>query len=459
MKAKLTEGSIGWHIVKLSLPILFSVFAIAAFNMTDTYFVSRLGTNTIAAMSFTFPVVSTLGNLAIGLGVGTASVIARSIGQGDRRQVQRLTTDSLFLSLTIAIIIVLIGLGSIDQLFTVLGTQPDIVPLVREYMETYYLAFFFMLLAMTANNSIRAAGNTIVPALSMMVATLVNLVLDPLLIFGLAGLPRLEIRGAALATAIAQAITLIIAITILYRERMVALKLVKFKRLLKSWRDILHVGIPSAATNIIKPLSLGLIMGMIAVYGTGAIAGFGIASRLEALLLIVFFGMSASIGPIVGQNWGAGKFERVNRAFLLGTKFCLIGGIIIAVFVSIVVPRLIPVFDDNREVISTAVAYLTIVPISYAASGVMMVASSTFNAIGKPKPSFVIKLIHMLVLYLPLALIGKQLFDINGIFAAACLSNVIVGLVAFFWNRKTFKVMFPDKSLQTFAIANQSRKY
>lgn len=409
---------------------------IVVFNLIDTYFVAGLGTNELAAISFTFPVVTTLASLATGLSVGAGSAIALAIGEGNRHKVQRLTTDSLALALLIGIITTFVALATLKPLFSALGAGFHIFPLVRDYIETWYFGLIFLLVPAMAMNAIRASGNAMVLTLIAIVATVINVALDPLLIFGWSFFLRLELKGAALATVIAQATTLVAAFMFLYRERMVLFSLPKFKEVFESWRKILHVGLPFAATNAIKPISIGLITSAIAVYGSEAIAGFGIASRVESLAIIAFFALSASIGPVVGQNWGSGKFERVNRAFGLSLGFCLIWGILTAIVLGLSSSWLASLFNHNREVVSVATTYMTIVPISYAALGIILISSSTFIALGNPLPSVVMTIANTLVLYVPLAYLGSRLFGVNGIFAAACISNLVVGLGAFIWNRK-----------------------
>ncbi len=449
MESKLSDGSVGSHLVKLSVPMLCNIFMVVALNLTDTYFVAQLGTNELAAMSFTFPVVTTLGSLLVGLGDGAASVIALAIGEGDRYKVQRLTTDCLTLSLLLSIISTVVALATIEPLFTALNAGPDILPLIQEYMTIWYLGLIVLMVPAMGINAIRASGNIKFLSLIAIVPTIINAVLDPLLIFGWLGFPRLEIGGAALATVIAQATTLLTTLIFLYREQMILLTLPKFKQVLKSWRNVLRIGIPAAGTSMITPFSVGLITSMIAVYGAEAVAGFGIASRLESLAVIVFFALSASLGPIVGQNWGAGKFARVNQAFNLSLRFCLIWGALTAIVLAAASGSLASLFNNNHQVVSIVTTYMAIVPISYAASGIIQISNSTFIALGKPLPSVAIAITHMLVFYIPLAELGRRFFGIQGIFAAACISNVAVGLGAFAWNRRTLHVMATSKSVHS----------
>ncbi|NEQ60421.1 MAG: MATE family efflux transporter, partial [Moorea sp. SIO4A1] len=155
---------------------------------------------------------------------------------------------------------------------------------------------------------------------------------------------------------------------------------------------------------------------------------------------IVLIAISASIGPFVGQNWGAKKYLRVHQALRLSFLFCLFWGVLVTVILAATAPWLASLFNSNPEVITITATYLVIVPISYAGAGVILVASSTFNALGKPLPSVVMMVTRMVVLYIPLAYLGSQLFGVNGIFAAACISNVAVGLGAYIWNQKTCNI-------------------
>ena len=435
MKSKLTEGPVGLQLLKLTLPLVWGVFAVIAFSLADTYFVAQLGTNELAAMSFTFPVVMVLGSVAMGLGVGASSIIARAIGSGDRYRVQRLTTDSLVLSLLVVGILVGLGLATIKPLFTTLGAGPEALPLVRDYMGVWYLGMIFLIVPLVGNSALRASGNTIVPSLIMTVAAAVNILLDPLFIFGWGDFPTLGIKGAALATVISRAATLVASLAFLhFRERLLLFALPKLKEVWQSWISILSVGLPAAATNLIVPISVGLLTSLMARYGPEAVAGFGIASRVEAFALIAPLALSASIGPFVGQNWGANQRSRVNQALRLSFWFCLAWGGLIAVIVGANASGIAAWFDSEPAVVASAAAYLTTVPLSYGALGIIYIFSSTFNALGKPLPSVAMTLSRMFLLYVPLAYLGSWLFGVQGVFGAACLSNVAVGIGVYIWH-------------------------
>ena len=438
MNRRLTEGPVGPQLVKLTLPMVWGVFAIIAFNLVDTYFVGQLGTAQLAAMSFTFPVVMTLGSLAMGLGIGASSVIARAIGEGDMRRVQRFTTNSLTLALTAVILFVTLGLLTIDPLFQALGAGPDVMPFVRDYMQIWYFGMVFLVVPMVGNSAIRAAGNTLTPSIIMTVAAATNIILDPLLIMGALGFPRLELQGAALATVISRALTLVAALLVLrFKENLLSMHLPDLEETLFCWRDILTVGFPAAASSMITPISIGVITSFLAIHGPAAVAGFGVASRLESFSLIAVMALSASMGPFVGQNWGAQQFGRVWLAMRQSFLFCLGWGVAIALVLGLLARSLAALFNQDPAVIAIAAQYLWLVPISYGAAGVIQVANSAFNAMGKPIPSIVMTVARMFVLYIPLAYIGSRVAGPTGIFAAALVANLAIGLGAYWWSQRT----------------------
>ena len=437
MKAPLTEGRVSLQLLKLSLPMVWGILSVLAFSLADTYFVARLGTNELAAMSFTFPIVNVLSSVAMGLGIGAASVIARSVGEGNRQKVQRLTTDSLLLSFLLVTILAALGLATIDPLFTTLGVGPDLLPLIRDYMTFWYLGMVFLVIPLVGNSVIRASGDTVIPSLIMTLAAAANILMDPLFIFGLGPFPALGIKGAALATVISRASTLVASLAFLhFRKRLLVFALPSLATTALNWRSLLSVGLAAAATNLVSPLAVAFITALMAQYGTEAVAGFGLASRLEALVLIAPLALAASIGPFVGQNWGAKQYRRVKQALQLSFWFCLSWGGLIAVLLGAAAPEIAAWFDSDPEVVASASIYLTLVPVSYGTLGIVFTASSAFNALGKPLPALGMSIVRLLILYVPLAYLGSRWFGMSGIFGAACLSNGLVGLGAWSWHSR-----------------------
>lgn len=433
-KARLTEGGVFKTLATMVIPMLMAIMTMVGFNLVDTYFIGQLGTTELAAISFTFPVIMLLASLSQGLGVGASAVISRAIGEGDHDRVRRLTTDGLLLSLLIVIVFGSIGLLTIDPLFTALGAKPDVLPFIREYMALWYIALMFVVVPMVGNSAIRATGDATTPAIIMFIAVGVNLVLDPLLIFGIGDWQGMGIQGAALATAISRMVTMVASLWVLTRrEKMLTFVKPALADVTSSWRKILHVGIPAAGTQMLNPISIAIITRLVAAYGSPAVAAFGVASRIEFFAIAVMMAVSTVLTPFVGQNWGAGKLDRVDRAITLSERFAIGWGVLIAVILALFGRPIAGLFDNNPEVIAWLVIYLLIVPISYTMQGTLLAVNATLNALNRPLQSTALMILRLLVLYVPLAAIGSALYGLIGIFGAASLANLLAGAAAMWW--------------------------
>lgn len=433
-RLKLTEGPVGQRLRELTIPTFWGVFAMMTFNIVDTWFVGQLGTRELAAMSFTFPVVMTLMSVSIGLTAGASSVLARATGRDDRELMQRLSTDALLLAVLITCVLAVAGYLMIDPLFRLLGASAELLPLIREYMVPWFAGLLFMMLPMIASGILRATGDASTAGRILIMSAVLNVIIDPLLIFGLAGLPRLELAGAAYATVLARTVSVVAALWILHsRLRLITTARVPLRRIWQSWAGILHVGLPAAGTNVIIPMANGVIVALVATYGAAAIAGLGIATRIEMFSLIIFYAMSGIIGPFVGQNLGAARRDRILLALRQCFIFCLGFGAVLAVVVGFLAGPLARLFSESTEAIGVASLYLWIVPVSYGAAGIVMLVNASFNGLGRPLPAMTISVTRMVIVYIPLALAGKALFGIPGIFAAYSISNVVIGAGAAVW--------------------------
>ena len=436
-RAKLTEGPVGRHLVDMALPVLLGITTMMGQAFIDAYFLGKVGDRALAAHAFSFPILMIVTSVAIGMGAGTSSVVARAIGANDMRRARRLATDSLLLSFLITAAFCILGVLTINPLFRVLGAPDDMIPMIRSFMLILYSGVPFVVVGMVGMASMRATGDTRLPSILMMMGAALNVILDPIFIFGFGPVPALGLNGAAVAALIARGLIFIGAIYLL-RGR---LNMVSFNRpdpvkLRKSWRDNLHVGIPAAGTNAIVPIATAIITAMIAGYGPEAVAGFGVASRIESLVLVMFYALSAVIGPFVGQNLSVGNQARILESMRLSMLFCVGAGLLVAGLLALSANFLPSIFSDNEAVIGVARLFLWIAPIGYAGYGLVMTINAAFNGLGMPMPGVVVSLMRTILLYVPLALLGKHFYGIAGIFAAYAAANVITGFVAYAWGQK-----------------------
>lgn len=436
--AKLTQGPVGRHLIDMTLPMLWGITTLMAQSFIDTYFLGRVGDHALAAYSFGFPILMIVTSVAIGLGAGTSSVVARAIGAEDHRRARRLATDSLILSFMITLAVSIVGMLTIDPLFRLLGAPEDMIPMIRSFMMILYSGVPFVVVGMVGMSSMRATGDTVLPSKLMIAGAILNVILDPILIFGLGPVPAMGLNGAATAGLLARGAIFVGTLYVLfYRLDMISFNKPQTSELRSSWRDILHVGIPAAGTNAIVPIGLAVITAMIARYGPEAVAGFGVASRVESMVLVLYYAMSSTIGPFVGQNLSAGKGDRIQTALRLCAGFCMMSGLVIAVGLALLSGVLPGLFSDNPAVTEVTRLFLWIAPISYGAYGIVMVVNAAFNGLGNPMPGVVISVTRILVLYVPLAFLGKALFGMVGIFGAYAVANVLSGVLGFYWARRS----------------------
>jgi putative MATE family efflux protein len=427
---KLTEGPVGGHLLRLGAPMGLGVLAIALFNVVDTLFVGQLGTLPLAAMGFTLPVVQLVNSLTLGIGIGTTSVLSRAIGGQEKQEVQRLATDALLFAVIFVAALSTLGLVTIDPLFTLLGADAQTLPEIRAYMSVWYLGSICIVVPMVGNGAIRATGDTKTPAVVMSVAGIFNALLDPLLIFGWGPFPAMGLKGAALATVIARAITLVVSLWILIkREALITFAAVSPREVLGSWRRILGVGLPAGLSNLALPLGGGLLTGMVALHGPHAVAAYGVGMRLEMFAILPLIALGAGMAPFVGQNVGARKPERVAEALRKGIVFCLVVGFLVWALLALGRDLFATAFTDEDEVIKTLQIFLLILPLSYGAHGLFFVITSTFNAAGQPLRATAITFIKTPLLSVSLALLGASVWGLPGIFGGIATAYGLAALL------------------------------
>ena len=431
--AKLIEGPIQKTLIRLTIPMILGTLGLVIFNLADTYFVGQLGTNQLAALSFTFPVVMVINSIAMGLGIGASAVISHAIGEGNYKKVKRLTTDSLTLSLIFVGFFALFGLFTVHPLFRLLGASGEVLSYISQYMTIWYFGVVFVVIPMVGNNAIRATGDTKTPGLIMVFAAFVNIVLDPILIFGIGPFPRLEIAGAAIATVLARASTLVLSLLVLsFKDKMITIKMPEFRAVVESWKQILYIGLPTATTRIVIPLGAGVILSIVATYGYDAVAGFGVATRIEFFALTVVMSLASVLGPFVGQNWGSGKFDRIKSGMKFSYKFSLIWGLFIFLILAIFGSRIGSFFSDNPNVISVTSLYLLVIPIGYGLYGILVMTTSAMSVLKKPLHAAILTLTQTFLLYIPMAYIGSYFFGLWGVFAALPISYFIASIISNF---------------------------
>ena len=441
----LTQGHVSMSLARLTAPMMMGVSSTILVQVLEMGFIGQLSTAHVAAITFTFPLTMVLTSIALGISIGTSSVIARSVGQQSKNpsnsdDVQRLGTHSLILVTGAMSVLAAMCWLTLDRIFLALGASTDMLPLIHSYLDIYLPGSIFFTASMILGSIMRANGSATAPGVIMTVGSIVHLLLDPILIFGWFGIPAMELSGAATAMTVTRFAALIVTLIFVFKGKMVLSK-DHFRAFFASTKRILHVGIPAIATNLIGPVTAAYITRLMANYGETAVAGFGVAGRIEAVAAMLLFALSGSIGPFVGQNLGAKRIDRVRHGVRASYQFSLIWGFAAALPLFVFGGAISGLIDSSPEVIGIAALYLALVPWSYGCWGMMMMATASFNAIGKPLPSTALAFARMVIVYIPLASVLDHYFGYQGVFIATLVSNSLVGIAAYYWLRSQLSTM------------------
>ena len=419
-------------LTQMTIPMIFGLIAILMFNLVDTFFISLLGTESLAAISFTFPITFAVNCITMGIGIGLSTSIGRLLGQGDAKNAARFSSHGVLLAVVLVTFASILGLLTIKPLFLLLGATDDLIPLIEQYMQVWYLTIPLLVIPMAGNSAIRATGDTKTPAKIMMLAGCINGLLDPLLIFGYGPFPELGIQGAAIASAFSWLGALCGSLYVLIkREKLLAWPY--FPTLWHDWQQILKVGTPAALSNAMNPLSGALLMMMLASHGTAAVAAYGAAQRIESILILVLMSLTSALTPFMAQNIGAKNIERSFAGLFLSMRFSIVFQLMIfAMMVPLSIP-LSALFSQEPSVRDLLWHYLLVVPLSYGFQGIVMMLVSGLNALHQPMRAFQWSVMRLFVFTLPAAWLGSYVYDVEGLFIGIAAGNTLGGLLGYYY--------------------------
>ena len=443
-KVDLTEGKVSGHVLRMLGPFSIAVIALISTGIVDTIYLGRLtdelrpnlGVMALAAIGFAFP-LTFLGNSAnIGLGAGTLSAVSRALGQGDIERSRRHGAAAILMALTVMTGLVTFMLVALSYVLTLMGAEGEIKRMATQYAIISFPGLVIISVASMSNNILRAGGEAALPSSIMIIGAVINIILDPFLIFGWGPFPRMEIQGAALATLIGNIVGAIFGFSIvMFHRKAISFTEMTLGSIKRAWKVIGSVGLPAAGTNIIVPLSTALAVTIIArSLTTIDVAAFTVASRAELISVGMLYALSACIGAITGQNGGAGLTDRVRAAFKFCYWICIIWGTFMAVILALFAPQIAGVFSTDAQVVSKTIPYFYIVPITIFAYGFVFISAAGLNALGRPIYGLIYTIIRSLLLYVGLIFIGVQMDGLRGAFFGMAAANIISGLIAAGWS-------------------------
>lgn len=397
-------------ILSMSIPAMFSMTIQALYNVVDSVFVGRIGSEALTALSLAFPLQMLMIAVGVGTGVGINSLVSRRLGEKNFKEANDAATHGLVLALFSGVVFFLIGLFFTNTFFRLFTDNEKIVGYGVQYTSIVLMLSVFSFFQINIEKTLQATGNMIFPMLFQLTGAITNIVLDPLLIFGIGPFPRLEVAGAAIATVTGQAFAMIFSIIILFVKKHDVK--VSFKGFKINWitvRNIYAVGFPSI---IMQSIGSVMILGMNAIlisFSDLAVSVLGVYYKLQSFVFMPVFGLNQGVMPIIGYNYGARNKKRLYSALKYGV---MIAVIIMAVGVVIfwAFPEfLLGLFDDTGELVSIGVRAFRTISLCFvpAAAGIMF--TTLFQAVGKGIRSLFMSFLRQLILILPIAYFMSQI--------------------------------------------------
>lgn len=430
----LTTGSIPRHLVMFSLPLLFGNLFQALYNTVDSIWVGRfIGSEALGAVSVSFPIIFALTAMVMGVTMAATVLVSQYAGAKDEEMISR-TVNNSFLILGIAgIVVSLIGIFFSRQILIWINTPNEVLGHAVEYLQYYSAGLLFMFGYNVLSSIMRGLGDSKTPLIFLIIATITNIILDPIFIRGLWFIPEMGIKGVAIATVISQGLSFFLALSYLNNQNHIVkirLKELKFDRELTL--KTLKIGLPTGIQQTIVSLGIVIMTSVINSFGTATVASFGAASRLDQFAHMPAMSIGLAVSSLTGQNIGAQKKERVHEVYKWG---CIFTGAIAALFTlfALVAPQLlIKLFSDEAPVLEIGSRYLRIVGLSYVPFSLMFVTNGILRGAGDTMPTLVFSVVSLWIVRIPLAryLSAIEALGSDGIWIAMAISSLLSMLMS-----------------------------
>lgn len=397
-------------IVSMSLPAMFSMLVQSLYNIVDSMFVARLGEEALTAVSLAFPVQTLLIAVAVGTGVGINSLVARRLGEGRREEADHAATHGVLLALASWLVFAILGLCATRAFFQAFSDNPQVVDMGCQYLYVVTIASLGVFMEINLEKTLQATGNMIYPMVFQLIGAVANIILDPILIFGLLGMPRMGVLGAAVATVIGQLLAMAYSLYItLRKEHEVKISFQHFRLRGRTIRDIYAVGLPSIVMQAIgSVLNMGLNAILIA-FSEAAVSVMGVYYKLQSFVFMPVFGLTQGVMPIMGFNFGARNKARMLSALRYGC-FIALGIMAAGTLLFLLLPRqLLMMFNASAQMLEIGIPALRIISICFIPAALGILFSTTFQAVGKGNYSLIISLLRQLIVILPVAYLMSRM--------------------------------------------------
>ena len=417
-------------LMKMAIPPMLSMLIQSMYNIIDSIFVAKLGEKALTALSLAFPLQNLSLAFSVGLGVAINALIAQNLGAKKNNLANNIASHGIFLSLLHSLLFIFIGVFLIKPFFSIFTNDPETLNYAITYGSIVITFTFGSIIHITIEKMFQATGNMIIPMFLQVVGAVVNIILDPILIFGINGYLKLGVSGAAIATIIGQISACLLAILLFRKKSFLKLSLTTFKPNLQIIKNIYSIAIPSGVMTALSSILVTLLNGLLTTVNQSAIAFLGIYFKLQSFVYMPANGLIQGMRPLISYNFGAKHFERVKKIIkvsIIVTSVILCSGTLI--FMTF--PKFIlSWFNATSSLLNIGIIGLRIFSICFIVSSVSIVISGTFESLGNGKYSLTISLLRQLIITVPLAHILLFLIGLNGVWLSFLIAECIASIVS-----------------------------
>ncbi len=401
-------------LLSMSVPMMFSMLVQALYNIVDSIFVARISEDALTAVSLAFPLQSLIIALAGGTCVGLNAVLSKALGEKNFEKVNKSATNAIFLMVLNIIVFFLVGLFAVKPFYTSQTADVEIVTYGVQYLSIVLMCSFGIFFQFVFDKMLQSTGNTFYTMITQMVGAIINIVLDPILIFGLFGMPKMGVIGAAIATVAGQIIAAIVSLIFnLIKNKEINMSFKDFKPDMDIIKQIYKVGVPSIIMQSIGSIMTYGMNQILIAFSTTATAVFGVYFKLQSFIFMPIFGLNNGMVPIVAYNYGAQKRKRLLKTVKLSVIYA-VGIMTVGVLLFQLIPdKLFMLFDASDQMLEMGVPALRIISVHFPLAGICIVCGSLFQALGNAVYSMINSICRQIVVLLPAAYLLAQLGNVN----------------------------------------------
>lgn len=427
-------------IINMSLPLITSMFVQAFYNIVDSLFVARINEDALTAVSMSFPAQNLMISAGVGVGVGITALIARYLGAHDEKGITRVVHNGIFLGILNSILFALFGIFLAKFYFEFQKASGIIETYGIQYLSICSIFAFSIIMEITFERMLIASGKTIYTMITQSTGAIINIIFDPIFIFGLFGFPKMGIVGAAVATIFGQTVAMFMALYFnVAKNHEVRISIKKFAVDFKTIVNIYEIGFPSIVMQSAASFMIFQLNNLLASFSTTATAVLGVYFKLQSFVILPVFGLNNSVISIVSYNYGAGKIKRLLKTVKVANIYAF--SIMLAGFMlcQILPSQILKIFDASDNMLAIGVPALRIISFSFLIAPFSIVSSGTFQALGKGTFSLIISLIRQLIVILPLSYLLSRIMGMKGVWVAFPIAEIVAGILTIIYLRKLYK--------------------